>query len=253
MTALTLRPNSPTSPRTDTDHLKSAKGLNTLIDAAGKWRDELHAYVIPSASESSAQDAASYTAQADRIELALAHFTKSPEQQYVTVKSPEQLAADMVDPAGDETALLRDFPDSRKPDVVAAIVAAIKQDQAQRTGFTALGLEVQVWQSDLDGVDVVQIDTADHDGRFRINVNEAPVWDLDPESTGNQPECTRCGAEPGWANNPPIQLDENGECVVCRNATRCPNCGQNTDDQDGRERFKDWCTSCVHDAERCGA
>ena len=39
-------------------------------------------------------------------------------------------------------------------------------------------LSLQVWHGADDGVPVVQIDGT---GRFRVNVNDAPVWDADPE------------------------------------------------------------------------
>ena len=50
----------------------------------------------------------------------------------MTTKTPEQIAEAMTDPSGDATALLRDFPDSRKAEVREAIVAAIERDRAQR-------------------------------------------------------------------------------------------------------------------------
>lgn len=59
-------------------------------------------------------------------------------------------------------------------------------------------------------------------------------------------ECSRCGDEVQYLNS-------EDECLGCEAATRCPNCGDDLDEEDGRERFKNWCTSCVHDAERCGA
>lgn len=44
-------------------------------------------------------------------------------------------------------------------------------------------IEVQIWEwSALDGVRVVQIDTKTAGGRLRVNLNDAPIWDGDPES-----------------------------------------------------------------------
>lgn len=40
---------------------------------------------------------------------------------------------------------------------------------------------VSMWTGEQDGVPVFQIDTASDGGRLRINVNDAPVWDADPE------------------------------------------------------------------------
>lgn len=45
------------------------------------------------------------------------------------------------------------------------------------------GIEVQIWQrSAFDGVRVVQIDTLTAGGRLRVNLNDAPIWDGDPEA-----------------------------------------------------------------------
>lgn len=43
------------------------------------------------------------------------------------------------------------------------------------------GVEIAQWTSELDGVHVVQVDTLEHHGRIRINLNDAPVWDGNPE------------------------------------------------------------------------
>ncbi len=45
--------------------------LATLIDAARKWSTELDEYIIPSAQETSEEDAASYRAQRDEIDRAI--------------------------------------------------------------------------------------------------------------------------------------------------------------------------------------
>jgi len=44
----------------------------------------------------------------------------------------------------------------------------------------SLVIRVQIWKSTMDGVDVVQIDQEDHNGRMRVNLNDAPIWDGDP-------------------------------------------------------------------------
>lgn len=44
------------------------------------------------------------------------------------------------------------------------------------------GIEVQLWNAEHDGVRVVQIDTATGSGRIRINLNDAPIWDGDPDT-----------------------------------------------------------------------
>lgn len=44
-----------------------------------------------------------------------------------------------------------------------------------------LGINAKVWRSDLDDVPVVQIDTEGSMGRLRVNLNDAPIWDGDPE------------------------------------------------------------------------
>lgn len=41
-----------------------------------------------------------------------------------------------------------------------------------------VNLSLTFWHGQEDGVPVVQIDGT---GRFRVNVNDAPVWDADPE------------------------------------------------------------------------
>lgn len=52
------------------------------------------------------------------------------------------------------------------------------------------GLEASIWRSDHDGVLVVQIDTntLPPGTRLRVNVNDSPIWDADPE----QHEHTAC-------------------------------------------------------------
>lgn len=48
------------------------------------------------------------------------------------------------------------------------------------------GVEIQQWTAEHDGVHVVQIDTPQHSGRIRVNLNDAPIWDGDP-STDERP------------------------------------------------------------------
>lgn len=50
--------------------------------------------------------------------------------------------------------------------------------------------EVTVWVSTHDGVRVVQIDTTGP-GRIRVNLNEAAIWDEDPE-THDHEHCSTC-------------------------------------------------------------
>lgn len=52
-------------------------------------------------------------------------------------------------------------------------------DAAAGAAETAEAITVGIWISDCDGVPVVQIDVPDKAGRFRINVNDAAVWDQD--------------------------------------------------------------------------
>lgn len=62
-----------------------------------------------------------------------------------------------------------------------------------------------------DGVPVVQIDTEDTEGRIRVNLNDAPIWDADPERPNTADDytstvylCRYCGAAiPGEASSRP--------------------------------------------------
>lgn len=47
--------------------------LAVLVDAATKWAEELDEYIIPSAEETSAEDAEGYHAESAVIEWAVAH------------------------------------------------------------------------------------------------------------------------------------------------------------------------------------
>lgn len=53
------------------------------------------------------------------------------------------------------------------------------------------GIRLSVYFGERDGVPVVQLDTDDEAGRFRINVNDAPVWDGDPDHPA---DCLACEA-----------------------------------------------------------
>lgn len=44
-------------------------------------------------------------------------------------------------------------------------------------------IEVNVYRSRQDGALVIEIDTQDDTGDLRVNLNDAPIWDGDPEST----------------------------------------------------------------------
>jgi hypothetical protein len=46
--------------------------------------------------------------------------------------------------------------------------------------MSAVGVSVIVYTSDVDGVTVVQVSTS-QPGRLRINLNDADIWDGDPE------------------------------------------------------------------------
>lgn len=55
------------------------------------------------------------------------------------------------------------------------------------------GVEASIWRSDRDGVLVVQIDTIEQQPptRIRINVNDGPIWDANPDThTHTFCECT---------------------------------------------------------------
>lgn len=68
----------------------------------------------------------------------------------------------------------------RRDEFVEAMETSINDDRRQATEVSVFGIDVSVWKSDHDGVDVVQIDTGTHEGRLRVNLNDAPVWDGDP-------------------------------------------------------------------------
>lgn len=50
------------------------------------------------------------------------------------------------------------------------------------------GITVDAWISVLDGVPVVQIDTHERTGRFRVNVNDGPIWDQTAEQPYSHPD-----------------------------------------------------------------
>ena len=53
---------------TETSGVGGSTPLDIVIEAAGKWRDELHNYVIPDADQAGAAD---YTKEADAISAAI--------------------------------------------------------------------------------------------------------------------------------------------------------------------------------------
>lgn len=87
------------------------------------------------------------------------------------MKTPEQIAAEVV-------RFHRGRPDSQTVANLPGIVAqAINADRAQREHSS---VEVAVFDADIDDAVVVQIDT-NASRRYRINLNDAPVWDGNPE------------------------------------------------------------------------
>lgn len=44
-------------------------------------------------------------------------------------------------------------------------------------------IEVTVYRSGIDAALVVEIDTTDETGNLRVNLNDGPIWEGDPEST----------------------------------------------------------------------
>lgn len=51
------------------------------------------------------------------------------------------------------------------------------------------GLDVSVWPAEIDDALVVQVDTGGRSGRLRINVNDAPVYDANPETNEGEWPC----------------------------------------------------------------
>lgn len=49
-------------------------------------------------------------------------------------------------------------------------------------------ITVDVWISELDGVPVVQIDVPEGAGRFRVNINDGPIWDQEAEQPYFHPD-----------------------------------------------------------------
>lgn len=78
---------------------------------------------------------------------------------------------------------------------VTELPTPIDQQPSMSVDVPAVGatITVGVWVSDVDGVPVVQIDTTDNSGRIRVNVNEGPVFDADPEADDELRECAQCG------------------------------------------------------------
>ncbi|WP_396908880.1 hypothetical protein [Mycolicibacterium sp.] len=61
-----------------------------------------------------------------------------------------------------------------------------KDDDDPVTIDYASRVRVQTWTSERDGTLVVQVDTHEDTGRIRINLNDGPIWDGDPD-TDNPP------------------------------------------------------------------
>lgn len=183
----------------------------------------------------------------------------------MTIKTPQEIAAEQM---GAFTITDGDVEECSVGFIADAIAEAIEADRKQRdpnedgtihgAAIIALGERAESDHDEAEGYE--------YRGRAAewIENNPDEFWEsyagpmLDEveraHGYGSEArECSRCGAEPGFAENPSDPLNSDGECVECANATRCPNCGENTDEEDGRERFKNWCTGCVHDAERSGA
>lgn len=62
------------------------------------------------------------------------------------------------------------------------------EDQFEKMALEAINeycdqdmVKIAQWNADHDGVHVVQIDTPIGGGRIRVNLNDAPIWDGDPE------------------------------------------------------------------------
>lgn len=68
---------------------------------------------------------------------------------------------------------------------------AVAAGDVMNAPHVALGLYV----SDVDGAQVVQIDTSDATGRLRIYLNDATVWDDDPETGDPDGELSALRAE----------------------------------------------------------
>lgn len=118
----------------------------------------------------------------------------------------------------------------------------------------------------LDGVPVIQIDTADLDGILRINLNDSTLYNGDPEKheapgipvelpgQDDERECDNCGDEAqtlstrDWCDG----CEEEMEGMVA-----CPNCGEWVDEDDMNHwpNLKEpisMCSSCTHNARRSG-
>jgi len=42
-------------------------------------------------------------------------------------------------------------------------------------------VETTIYRSDIDGAVVIEIDTQPETGHVRVNLNDSPIWDRDPE------------------------------------------------------------------------
>jgi hypothetical protein len=85
------------------------------------------------------------------------------------MKAPEQIAEAAVEKIAETVPL----------DADARTFWAAQIQEAIDAYRVQAGIEVQLWNAEHDGVRVVQIDTPG-EGRLRINLNDAPIWDGDP-------------------------------------------------------------------------
>lgn len=104
------------------------------------------------------------------------------------MKTPRAIAAEVMDANN-----FRDYQEATGEEVRKWLEDAITADRAQRPIITTLAnddrdIEVGIWPAhpsmSEDGgphAIVVQIDTGSATGRIRINLNDAAVWDGDPD------------------------------------------------------------------------
>jgi hypothetical protein len=160
----------------------------------------------------------------------------------------------------------------------AADAAQMQEDErATAAAVEARGVVVGVYVSPDDDAVVVQVDTGDdgrETGRVRVNVNDAAVWDADPEedepSRPGALSCAECGDEDAeqYVVSGPIDGGEDGDartevCLSCfraldaesegsaEDASReCAECG----DEVATLSSRDWCDACeaVRRCATCG-
>ncbi|AMM44251.1 hypothetical protein BJD78_gp81 [Arthrobacter phage KellEzio] len=80
------------------------------------------------------------------------------------------------------------FHTSGREDVISIVTADSVQLHHHVAADDYQPLAVSFWHGPTDGVPVIQIDG---EGQFRINVNDAPIWDADPSNHQHTPcRCT---------------------------------------------------------------